>query len=72
MRPQMGLAIKRTFQVLLGGLVCLVAIALPYAVRRRYCNLLAVLVHLPFIIFGRLARHLLAQLKLTPEDLLHG
>jgi hypothetical protein len=46
--------------------VCLIALILPYRLRLLWFGLVASLVHLPFLLFGRLARYLLSASE-TPN-----
>jgi hypothetical protein len=47
----------------LGLFICILALALPYRVRVTYFSMVAHVVHLPFRIFGRLARYILRHLN---------
>jgi hypothetical protein len=58
--------ILRALRILIGGLICLIAILLPYRLRIFYFSLVASLVHAPFILFGKLAKMILASTN-TPN-----
>lgn len=56
-------------RVIIATPLLLIAVLLPYRARVVYSRALAWLVHLPFVLFGRLARFLLQQLELAnPYD----
>jgi len=65
--------ILRALRILLGGLICLLAILLPYRMRIIYFSLVASLVHAPFLLFGKLAKIILASTNTpNPYSKKHG
>jgi hypothetical protein len=54
-------------RIIFGLVVCLPALLLPYALRTRYFQLVALIVHSPFILFGFLARYLMRKLGIRPS-----
>lgn len=49
------------FKILVAALVLFVALVLPMDARRHFYSCVAYLTHLPFRVFGRLARFILEQ-----------
>ena len=45
-------------------IVCLIALLLPYKLRVLYFKIVSELVHLPFKVFGKLARWILKELQI--------
>lgn len=56
----------RLARFLCACLVCAVAVLLPYRARLLYGRALAAAAHLPYLLFGRLARFLLRRLGAEP------
>lgn len=52
----------RWLRFLVAAVVCGIALFLPYRARVAYLRAIALIVHLPFKVFGKLARFLLGQL----------
>ena len=50
------------FRFIVAFIICVIALVLPYRVRAAYMSFLSAAVHLPFKIFGLLARKLLISL----------
>jgi hypothetical protein len=57
---------RKWIRVAIAFLVCTVALLLPYRARVFYFYLISELVHLPFRLFGRLAKQILKQTQ-TPN-----
>ena len=60
--------IVRGIQILLGAVLCAVALSLPYRLRLWYMQGVSAAVHLPYDIFGRLVRYLMAKLHIGIQD----
>jgi hypothetical protein len=60
----------RWIRLLVAFPICGIALLLPYRLRVLYAHLIASMVHLPFILFGRISRTLLRRLNVRelPED----
>lgn len=52
------------FRFLVAMVVCLIALLLPYSLRILWFRLVSEIVHLPFKIFGLIARFLIKQLEI--------
>lgn len=63
-----SLADGRAIRFVLAVLICAVALILPYRARTRFNRLLSFVIHLPYVLFGRLARFLLRRLDLMPSE----
>lgn len=62
------MVIVRGIQVLLGAVLCAVALVLPYRLRLWYMQGVSATVHLPYDMFGRLVRYLMAKLHIEIQD----
>ncbi|CAN5726607.1 hypothetical protein BH10BDE1_BH10BDE1_29920 [soil metagenome] len=49
------------FKVVVSAIVLLIALLLPMEARRHFYSIVAYCTHLPFRIFGRIARYILEQ-----------
>ena len=56
--------IIRFCQVILGSLLCGVALLLPYRPRLWYMKSLSATVHAPYYVFGRIVRYLMDKLHI--------
>ena len=57
----------KSIRFLVAFMVCGIALLLPFRARTAYQRLIAAIAHLPFILFGRLARFLLGSLDSGQE-----
>jgi hypothetical protein len=67
MRAALAAAVSRSLKLAAAVLICSVAVLLPYRLRGLFGRTLAFLIHIPFILFGKLARYLMRELGLSPE-----
>lgn len=58
--------LNRAVKFYLALCICAVAMLLPYRLRLLYTSFLSFWIHLPYRIFGRLARFLLDRLNIEP------
>lgn len=50
--------------------LCFVALLLPYGPRMHFTKILAFLIHLPYLAFGKITHYLFKKLKINPDDVI--
>lgn len=63
------LYVSKLIKFIAAVFLCSIALLLPYRIRMYYINMLAFFIHLPFVIFGKIAQYFFRQLKINPNDI---
>jgi hypothetical protein len=59
----------RLIKGVIAAVICIIALLLPYRLRLFYTDILAFFLHLPYVVFGKITRHLFTRLRIDPHDI---
>ena len=63
------LYVLKLIKFIIAIFLCSIALLLPYRLRMGYINILAFLIHLPFVTFGKIIKYFFKKLKINPNDI---
>lgn len=63
------LYVSKIAKYIIAIFLCSAALLLPFRLRMKYIDTLAFLIHLPFVIFGRITHYFFRKLKISPNDI---
>ena len=61
--------LAKLVKFIIAAVLNLIAVLLPYKPRLYFINALAFIVHLPFVIFGKMVRYFFKVLEIDPDEI---